>query len=151
MIKSIVQICEDIVHVDSSPAIFNQLRPRGSNYSRAPSRANSTQCITETYASTKAYPPWWSDLEEIAVLRRRRTSGDTVLERNICFVDTPGFDQGMSKMESIDSVVQYIEVQLLKSLKPTSLNGDSVGLLSGNGGSQVDVALYLIKEGMCIH
>ena len=51
----------------------------------------STLQITEVYASTRAYPAWWSDLEESRVLRRRKSLGDSVLERNLCFVDTPGY------------------------------------------------------------
>ncbi len=51
----------------------------------------STSQITEVYASTKAYPAWWSDLEESRILRRRKSMGDSVLERNLCFVDTPGY------------------------------------------------------------
>lgn len=50
-----------------------------------------TTQITEVYASTRAYPAWWSDLEESRILRRRKSLGDSVLERNLCFVDTPGY------------------------------------------------------------
>ena len=51
----------------------------------------STLQVTEVYASTRAYPAWWSDLEESRILRRRKSMGDSVLERNLCFVDTPGY------------------------------------------------------------
>lgn len=51
----------------------------------------STTELTEIYASTRAYPSWWSDLEESRILRRRKSMGDSVLERNLCFVDTPGY------------------------------------------------------------
>jgi hypothetical protein len=51
----------------------------------------TTSQITEIYASTRAYPAWWSDLEESKILRRRKSMGDSVLERNLCFVDTPGY------------------------------------------------------------
>jgi hypothetical protein len=51
----------------------------------------TTSQITEVYASTRAYPAWWSDLEESRILRRRKSLGDSVLERNLCFVDTPGY------------------------------------------------------------
>jgi hypothetical protein len=51
----------------------------------------TTTQITEVYASTRAYPAWWSDLEESRILRRRKSLGDSVLERNLCFVDTPGY------------------------------------------------------------
>lgn len=59
---------------------------------------DATTHITEVYASTRAYPSWWSELEDGKVLRRRRSSvaGDSVLERNICFVDTPGWGNATS-------------------------------------------------------
>ena len=89
--------------------------PAGRKSSKQDSRSNrSTQQITEIFASTKSYPPWWSDIEDTKVLRRRKSLGDTVLERNLCFVDTPGYNNGISKMETIQSVLQYIEVQLSK-------------------------------------
>ena len=75
--------------------------------------------------------------------------GDTVLERNLCFVDTPGYSQGMSRMESIELILQYIEAQFEKPFAdPTGNQGDFVSLLSGSGGFQVDVVLYMIAQGM---
>ena len=75
--------------------------------------------------------------------------GDTVLERNLCFVDTPGYSRGMSKMEGIESVLQYIETQLRRTFSPPAEGeSDVVGLLSGSGGSQVDVVFYLISQGI---
>lgn len=75
--------------------------------------------------------------------------GDTVLERNLCFVDTPGYSHGMSRMESIESILQYVEAQLSKPFANTSgSQGDFVSLLSGSGGSQVDLVLYMIAQGM---
>ena len=150
LIKSIVQTCEDIVHVDplssNSPSI--ELLP-GQKSSKQDSRSNrSTQHITEVFASTKPYPTWWSDIEDTKVLRRRKSLGDTVLERNLCFVDTPGYNNGISKMETIQSVLQYIEVQLSKPFSAlTASEGDIAGLLSGGGGTQVDVVFYLIARG----
>ena len=72
---------------------------------------------------------------------------DVVLERNLCFVDTPGYSSGMSKMETIESVLQYIEGQLERSFS-SSGEGDAVRLLSGNGGLQVDVVFYMVSRGM---
>lgn len=110
-------------------------------------QSKSTQQITEVYASTRPYPSWWSDVEEMKVLRRRKSMGDTVLERNLCFVDTPGYSHGVSKIEGIELTLQYIESQLGRSFSPPS-DGESdiTGLLSGNGGSQVDVVFYLISQ-----
>ena len=52
--------------------------------------------ISEIFASTKPYPDWWNELDEYQVTRRRKSFGDGVLERNICFVDTPGYGNGLS-------------------------------------------------------
>ena len=77
--------------------------------------------------------------------------GDTVLERNLCFVDTPGYSHGMSRMESIELILQYIEAQLTKPFVDTTGNqGDIVSLLSGSGGFQVDVVFYMIAQGIFI-
>ena len=52
-------------------------------------------------------------------------------------------------MESIESVLQYIEAQLSKPFADISgSQGDFISLLSGSGGFQVDVVLYMIAEGM---
>lgn len=106
MIKAIVQICEDIVHVD--PVLAEV--PAGktgrttsvtSSFYTLSSRAESerTKKITEVYASTKPYPHWWSEHEHSKVLRKRKSgtsATEAVLERNICFVDTPGYGSGTS-------------------------------------------------------
>lgn len=94
LIKAIVQSCEDIVHVDpisTTPVAVPESRRKSRTKSRTGSEVESTTKITEIYASTKAYPAWWSDLEESRILRRRKSMGDSVLERNLCFVDTPGY------------------------------------------------------------
>ena len=152
LIKSIVQTCEDIVHVDPlspNPPSIDQLPSRKINGKLGSTNLKSTNRITEVYASTKPYPTWWSDIDETKILRRRKSIGDTVLERNLCFVDTPGYSHGMSRMESIDSILQYIETQFTKPFADATGNqGDFVSLLSGSGGSQVDVVLYMIAQGM---
>ncbi|KAL4959874.1 uncharacterized protein BDV14DRAFT_193406 [Aspergillus stella-maris] len=147
LIRSIVQICEDIVHVDpfdepaQSLSLTQLSRPH-----RAPSRStHNPASISEIYASSKPYPSWWSDLEDSRVLRRRKSTGDFVLERNICFVDTP--ESRLSQMEKTDAIVQYISQQLLRATSALDCsNADFLNLLAGNGGSQVDAILYLISQ-----
>ena len=75
-------------------------------------------------------------------MRRRKSIGDTVLERNICFVDSPGYSNGISRVDTIDRTLQYVAEQVQRSFSPSHGEGDIVGLLSGSGGSQVDVVLY---------
>jgi hypothetical protein len=83
------------VHVDplsATPISVPETRRKSRTKSRSASTdMQSTSQVTEVYASTRAYPAWWSDLEESRILRRRKSMGDSVLERNLCFVDTPGY------------------------------------------------------------
>lgn len=68
--------------------------------------------------------------------------GDAVLERNLCFVDTSG-------IKSPSSAAHYIEQQLLKTINSANqASSELTGLLSGKGGTQVDVVLYLVTHGM---
>ncbi|MCJ1382800.1 hypothetical protein MMC17_005913 [Xylographa soralifera] len=147
LIKSIVQICEDVVHVDplssNSPSL-ESLSSRKTKINSKTVQFSATNQILEIYASTKAYPPWWSDFEDSKVLRRKKSGGDTVLERNVCFVDTPGYDSGTSVLESMDSVLHYIEAQMAKNTSFSNMSDvDLLSMLGGGGGFQVDVVLYL--------
>lgn len=136
-----MQACDDIVHVDTIPV--NSLDRRRSTQS------GSQKFTTEIYASTKPYPSWWSDLEDSRVLKRRKSLGEVVLERNLCFVDTPATH--LSRAGQTDAILQYMHQQLLRATN--ALNGSNVdfqNLLAGNGGSQVDAILYLISDGRFI-
>ncbi|KAJ5908022.1 hypothetical protein N7495_000704 [Penicillium taxi] len=142
LIKAIVQKCEDIVHVDSMPTI-NPLECRRS--SRPHSGSVPTRGVVEIYASTKPYPAWWSDLEDSRVLRRRKGLGEIVLERNICFVDTPATYSNQEGQT--DAILQYMLQQLQRAT--TNIAGPTIdfqNLLAGNGGPQVDAILYLISK-----
>ncbi|KAI9788295.1 MAG: hypothetical protein M1816_006980 [Peltula sp. TS41687] len=146
LIKSIVQACEDIVHVDpisSQPPVSP--KPDSKRTATSFSINPSTRHITEVFASTKPYPMWWSELDDSRVLRRRKSFGDCILERNICFVDTPGYpvDGGPSGIGDI--IVNYVETQLRRVTSRGDLtDGDLMNFLTGNGGPQVDVVFFLI-------
>ncbi|KAF7937234.1 uncharacterized protein EAE98_001548 [Botrytis deweyae] len=149
LIKAIVQVCEDIVHVDplsTSPSPVSEKRRHSKNKAKSGGgNMQTTSQITEIYASTKAYPSWWSEVDESKVLRRRKSMGDSVLERNLCFVDTPGYGNKTSCLEVINPVVDYIESQFQKvESKHGMTDSDMIHLLGGNGGSQVDVVFYII-------
>ena len=136
------------MHVDSisplSSLIESPTSQRGKSKQET-STTKNTERITEIFASTRAYPSWWSEIEEHRVLRRRRSIDDTVLERNLCFVDTPGYSQEVSIDERTDPILQYIEGQLSKTLyNANATEGELVSLLGGEGGSQVDLILYLM-------
>ena len=67
--------------------------------------------------------------------------GDTVLDRNLCFVDT-------ESREDCNHIFEHMALQLQKTLRPPATsNHDLAALLSGTGGSQVDVVLYMLSEG----
>ncbi|KAK6503487.1 hypothetical protein TWF481_008504 [Arthrobotrys musiformis] len=144
LIKSIIQANEDIVHVD--PWVYTTPSSSvTSSFHGGKDATGSTNSLTEIYASTKPYPTWWSDFEDSRVLRRRKSTGETVLERNVCFVDTPGYGSGTSYSECIEPVVKYVEKQLERTTSIMSgSEGDLLSFLTGNGSPQVDVVLYVI-------
>ncbi|EEH11149.1 heat shock protein [Histoplasma capsulatum G186AR] len=147
LIKSIVQVVEDIVHVDPLPRGPSRIRTNKSSPKRShrSHHLREATSIAEVYASTKPYPSWWSDLEDSRVLRRRKSMGDLVLERNLCFVDTSCGTLGLE--DQAECIIQYISRQFQRSVNALdSFNTDFQGLLSGNGGSQVDAILYLVSE-----
>jgi hypothetical protein len=81
-------------------------------------------------------------------LRRRKSSLDAVLERNICFVDTPGFARGSTEKEDMDLVVDYVESLLYQTSSVTNMDdNDVLGVISGSGGVSIDVVLYLLPPG----
>jgi hypothetical protein len=82
------------------------------------------------------------------VLRRRKSSLDAVLERNICFVDTPGFTRGSTERDDMDLVIDYIESLLLQTSSVTTMeDSDVLGVVSGIGGVSIDVVFYLLPPG----
>lgn len=104
LVKAIVQSCKHIVHVDPIAPSSMAVIPRNTSFSpgrrgsrRQASKSDISTCqITEVFASTKPYPEWWSELDGSQILRRRKSVGDAVLDRNICFVDTPGYSSAQS-------------------------------------------------------
>jgi hypothetical protein len=103
LIQAILHTSPDIVHYDPpQPAMLSTpsssyIKPSLSR--RATLESNvlpPTENILEIKASTCAYPSWWKSETERdtkptrPVLGRRESMGE-VLERNICFVDTPGY------------------------------------------------------------
>ena len=73
--------------------------------------------------------------------------GDTVLERNLCFVDTPGYDHEALVSESVGSIVHYAESQMTKVFSLANASeGELLSILSGHGGNQVDVVLYMVLQ-----
>lgn len=119
LIQSICRVCEDIVHVD-------------------PVSSGPTQRIQEIGASTKPYPQWRSDVETSQRLRRASTS-EGALERNITFIDTPSLTEA-----GADTIRQHMQKSMARMLNMQQLSESEIlGMLSGEGGAQVDLVLFL--------
>ncbi|KAI1094726.1 hypothetical protein F5B19DRAFT_444517 [Rostrohypoxylon terebratum] len=147
IIKAIVQICEHIVHVDPIPSQA-ELNTHKSGSALPKKSSNPPSGISEIYASTKPYPEWWSAVDEPYDPQRRKSLGDSVLDRNVCFVDTPGYRSGHSAMENIMSCIEYVESHLNKMSSDLLSDSDMLNVLGGGGGFQVDAVFYLISQKM---
>lgn len=87
-------------------------------------------------------------MEDSRVLRRRKSMGETVLERNVCFVDSPGFVPSTSSRPPEQPLLKYLETLFHRNAAVTELgDSDLLGVLSGAGGVQVDVVLYICQGG----
>jgi len=140
LIKSIIRNCEDIVHVD--PA--STTTPNQSIDTAKTTVYESTKDFTEIQASTRPYPLWWSDMESSRGLWRRKSFGEGILERNICFIDTPSTD----KEETNERIVNEIEALQLENAHIESMGDNQLlNLFSGEGGTFVDAVLYLFEPG----
>ncbi|KAI0512777.1 Poly(A) polymerase central domain-containing protein [Xylaria bambusicola] len=147
LLKAIVQTCDHIVHVDPiPPTVDNNKTSRPGMATSKRKQRTSTTSISEIYASTRPYPEWWQESDAPSVSHKRKRLGDNVLERNICFVDTPGYGRGSSAMETIMTCVDYIESHLNKVSSDDLSDSDLVSMLGGGGGCQVDAVLYLISH-----
>lgn len=135
LIRSIVQSCEDIVHVDPVAT------------STSTTSLGSADRTIEIFASTRAYPAWWSDLDDSKVLRRRKSSmSEPVLERNVCFIDTPSISRKAQHQHPTTSVIQHMEHLLQRNESFATLSsGEILSIMSGNGGVQVDLVLYMLS------
>ncbi|KAI8947328.1 hypothetical protein F4801DRAFT_561058 [Xylaria longipes] len=151
LLKAIVQTCGHIVHVDPiSPLNETSQACSQLDIMSASSRRQSlpTTTISEVHASTKPYPEWWHELDTPSVSHKRKRRDDHVLERNICFVDTPGYSRQSSVMETIVPCVDYVESHLSKVSSDDLSESDLMSMLGGDGGCQVDVVLYLVSHNL---
>nr|OQO31028.1 hypothetical protein B0A51_03734 [Rachicladosporium sp. CCFEE 5018] len=139
LIKSIFRTCEDIVHIDSVTESVSTT----SNSKSARTAHEATSGINEIHASTRPYPLWWSDMESSRSPWRRKSFGEGVLERNICFLDTPGIDS----QEMADRVLREVENLHLENASTDVLSDNQLlSLFSGDGGTYIDAVLYLTNS-----
>lgn len=135
LIHSICRMCEDIVHVDTS---------NSGSVSSMP--LMPLHGITATFASTRPYPTWWTDIDGSGQLCRRKSISDGVLERNICFIDSPGADDEVNCKRILD----FYHGTLRRIAHFDSMgDGEIVSLLSGDGGhAQIDAVLWLFDASL---
>lgn len=143
LIKSIAQCCEHLVHVD--PILPHPQLLRRHSGAVESEYLRPTTGVVEILASTKPYPEWWSELD-VSSSSRRRSMGDGVLDRNICFVDTPGYGRGSSSMETIVSCVEYVEADFNKMASDSLNDTELLSMLGGAGACQTDVVLYMVAQ-----
>ena len=90
-------------------------------------------------------------MEGSRTLRRRKSMGDVVLERNVCFVDTPGYNSREGSKIDMEPTIKYIDDLLHRNATFENLTeSEMLHILSGNGGIQIDLVLYLINTGKAI-
>lgn len=122
LVKAIVQTCEHIVHVDPIVPQAGGSRRSSKATARPPTSrrrsSDSTGSIFEIFASTRSVPEWWSDLDELGASQSRKSLGDQVLDRNICFVDTPGYGTG-SSVSTIKNDRRRTSTHWCRSWKPS--------------------------------
>ncbi|EGU73420.1 hypothetical protein FOXB_16058 [Fusarium oxysporum f. sp. conglutinans Fo5176] len=124
LIKTLAERCEHIVHMD-------------------PIENRSAVHATETYASSRPQP-WWRSDSELTVTTRRRisTTGD-VLDRNVCFVESPGH-----RRDACGSWrdLHYVESHLTSLMNKPMADSDLFTLVNSGGEPVVDALLYLIPH-----
>ncbi|EFY87505.1 hypothetical protein MAC_06482 [Metarhizium acridum CQMa 102] len=103
----------------------------------------SKDMATDVYASTRPKPWWRTDLDHDLSGRRRSSTSDQVLDRNICFVDCPVYGDDI---QGSSPAVDYVESRLAQLAHKSMNDPDLRALLSGGAESNVDVVLYLLPH-----
>ncbi|KAF5268797.1 hypothetical protein FOXYS1_297 [Fusarium oxysporum] len=88
--------------------------------------------------------PWWRSDSELTVTTRRRisTTGD-VLDRNVCFVESPGHRRDASGSWRD---LHYVESHLTSLMNKPMADSDLFTLVNSGGEPVVDALLYLIPH-----
>ena len=172
LIQAILDASPDIVHYDppqpavslsSSSASSSFIKPSLSRRATLDQPAiPPTESILEIKASTRAYPTWWKqeterDLKNSRPSITRRESIGEVLERNIVFVDTPGYGSSddvhlphekwlMQFNDVLARVSGYIEenYEKVNGLLNSSASRTDLLSLFSNGINTVDLVIYVV-------
>ncbi|KAK2032784.1 hypothetical protein LX32DRAFT_611214 [Colletotrichum zoysiae] len=148
LIRAITQSCSHIVHVDPTMPVAMAsagLLPANTLPNDPPILQGTFQ-ITETFASTKPYPPWWKESLQPSCVSGTGSVDDTILDRNICLVDTPGYQETCRPVDTVGQVSQYVESHLQKNRLDGMEDPDVLKAISGSGGLLVDAVLYTIAS-----
>ncbi|KAH6969832.1 hypothetical protein DER45DRAFT_66053 [Fusarium avenaceum] len=124
LIRTLAERCEHIVHMD-------------------PIENRSAVHATETYASSRPHPWWRSDSELTVTTRRRLSSTGDVLDRNVCFVESPGHQHGASGPWRD---LHYVESHLTSLMNKPMADLDLLTLVNSGGEPVVDALLYLVPH-----
>ncbi|KAH7145339.1 Septin-domain-containing protein [Fusarium sp. MPI-SDFR-AT-0072] len=124
LIKTLAERCEHIVHMD-------------------PIENRSAVHATETYASSRPHPWWRSDSELTVTTRRRLSTTGDVLDRNVCFVESPGHRRDASGSWRD---LHYVESHLTSLMNKPMADSDLFTLVNSGGEPVVDALLYLIPH-----
>ena len=149
MIRAIIQQCDDIVHVDVAQEI-SSLDNLGSFVQEAPNLTSpgvyKNRLPIQLKASTKAFPAWFLDLEESSASMRRLSSGaESILDRNITFVEFPSFELEESAVKGLTSSLME-NMFMHASVGSVESEQRVMEILSGSGGHLIDVVLYLFSS-----
>ncbi|KAF9918823.1 hypothetical protein BX616_005437 [Lobosporangium transversale] len=106
----------------------------------------SSEVIVEHYASSMVLPAWAR-----AGLDYRDTQQE-ILVKNICFVDTPGYDTFSNPNRAMDLVMSYVGLQFQTTnefFSRSARSDDALGRFLANNTtgahSHVDVCIYVIE------
>ncbi|KAM0260213.1 hypothetical protein ACHAPA_010396 [Fusarium lateritium] len=124
LIRTLAERCEHIVHMD-------------------PIENRSAVHATETYASSRPHPWWRSDSELTVTTRRRLPATGDVLDRNVCFVESPGHQHGASGPWRD---LHYVESHLTSLMNKPMADLDLLTLVNSGGEPVVDALLYLVPH-----
>ncbi|KAK1975519.1 Septin-domain-containing protein [Colletotrichum cereale] len=148
LIRAITQSCSHIVHVDPTMPVAMAsagLLPANALPNDPPILQGTFQ-ITETFASTRPYPPWWKESAQTSCVSSPSNVDDTILDRNVCLVDTPGYQETCRPVDTVGQISQYVESHLQKSRLDGLEDPDVLKTISGSGGLLIDAVLYTISS-----
>lgn len=134
LLRTIAHHSPDIVHYENTA---------GSEPGRP------TTEINEVRASTQPYPSW-----KILGSSKQECS-ESIMERNICLVDTPGYGLSAEADDAIDPILRYAEDQFMRTNEilrdnHTLSDDDYLNLIAApqGGFTHVDATVYCLTDCM---